>query len=687
MDRQQRRIAAIDRALDDALLRLVAADDSERLPALWRLVDVIRPRRENDHASLALSRLAALVDEDPTARETLRDALMGLLATRHPLRLLAESGVLLQEGLFSGFWRRLTDRMLPEELDTDDLRDCLRLLFARSRDHLWIARVANDEWIRLLDALRFQDAAHQPGKPSPMSIHLLEALQVVSYRIVAIGLEPELVRNHPAIQQYESPFLMQNVELRGFLEERKLAVIESREPTVDDRHLLVLLDQCEEIAGKVRKQAARSGASVSLTVLLVRLTQHLDRLRLLLRLIENVPAHELNVLRVGFFKSLVRAENLRNSVGELWHQTIELLATRITGNAGKTGEHYVTATRGEYFTMLRSALGAGFIISFMALLKIAMASAPHSPFMTAVLYSLNYGLGFVLIYVLHFTIATKQPAMTASYLAASLATRESGRDRLDALIEPIVRILRSQFIAIVGNVTIAITLPMLIVLAAQANGLALPISADKAEHLIHDQHPIKSLAWFHAAIAGVCLFLAGLVSGYFDNKAVYNRIPQRLIQLRSLRRLLGQRGLDRFADYVENNLGALAGNFFFGCMLGSIGTIGFILGLPLDIRHIAFSTANVGYSVAVLGFDLPLREVLWTTLGLAGIGLINLSVSFGLALRVALSAQRVSLGGKTGLWRRLGRRFLASPRDFFWPPRETSPEPLHPPQKDGVSSD
>ncbi|MCR3949467.1 site-specific recombinase, partial [Aeromonas caviae] len=104
-------------------------------------------------------------------------------------------------------------------------------------------------WIALLDALRFDEAAAPPSMQRlPMSIQLLEALQVLSYRIAAIGLEPELVRNHPAIQQYESPFLMQNVELREFLEERKRALAEAREPGIDDRHLLVLLDQCEEIA-------------------------------------------------------------------------------------------------------------------------------------------------------------------------------------------------------------------------------------------------------------------------------------------------------------------------------------------------------------------------------------------------------------------------------------------------------
>ncbi|WP_411886987.1 site-specific recombinase [Hydrocarboniphaga effusa] len=677
-DPQQRRIAAIDAALDQALIRLIESDEHTRLAALWRLVDVLRPgrKRQVDHSTLALERLRLLVAEDATARESLREALLWLLVTRRPLHLLAESGVLVQEGLFSGFWRRATNRWLPEEVDTGDLRDCLRQLFPYEHDHLWIAQAPDTAWIALLDALRFDEAAAPPSMQRlPMSIQLLEALQVLSYRIAAIGLEPELVRNHPAIQQYESPFLMQNVELREFLEERKRALAEAREPGIDDRHLLVLLDQCEEIADKVRRQAARGGASVSLTVLLVRLTQHLERLRLLLRLIEHAaPAHALNVLRVAFFKDLVRAENLRDSVREMWRQIIQLLATRITDNASKTGEHYVTATRSEYFSMLRSALGAGFIVAFMAMLKVVLGSSAHSPLMTALLYSLNYGLGFVLIYLLHFTIATKQPAMTASYLAASLATRESGRDRLDPLVDQIVRTLRSQFIAIVGNVTFALAIPIIVALAIKANGLPFFMSAEKAEHLLHDQNPIASLAWLHAAVAGVCLFLSGLISGYFDNKAVYNRIPQRIAQLRSLRRLLGAARLQRFADYIENNLGALAGNFFFGCMLGSMGTLGFIFGLPIDIRHITFSTAYVGYALVALDWQISLQTLLLVGIGVLGIGLINLSVSFGLALRVALRAQRVRFEDRRGLLRRIGRRFIERPGEFFWPPKAAEPK-------------
>ncbi|WP_323551227.1 hypothetical protein, partial [Pseudomonas sp. RTS4] len=75
-----------------------------------------------------------------------------------------------------------------------------------------------------------------------------------------------------------------------------------------------------------------------------------------------------------------------------------------------------------------------------------------------------------------------------------------------------------------------------------------------------------------------------MISGYYDNKASYSNIPARLRQLKWLKRLLGQARLQHVTEYIGNNLGALAGNFFFGIMLGSIGQYGNFFGLPVDIR-------------------------------------------------------------------------------------------------------
>jgi site-specific recombinase len=195
-----------------------------------------------------------------------------------------------------------------------------------------------------------------------------------------------------------------------------------------------------------------------------------------------------------------------------------------------------------------------------------------------------------------------------------------------------------------------------------------PVGPDKAAHLLADLHPWQSLALMYAAIAGVYLFLSGLISGYCDNLSLYHRVPQRLQRLKWLRMLLGRERLGRLAGYVEHTLGALAGSFLFGCMLGCTPVVGELLGLPLDIRHVAFASANLAYGIEGLEFAVVPATVLVTAAGVLLIGLTNLVVSFGLALRVALRSRGIPREETAGLWARVLRRFLDRPRDFVWPP-------------------
>jgi site-specific recombinase len=660
--------------LQAALSVFMTAPAERPVEALARLVDALRPRRPEDHetARLRLDALTAVLAQDEVARDRLRGVLLGLLGDTHAVTLFADSGVLANESFGDALSRRIAHSLLPEVLSPEHLKDVVSLVFHRPRDYLWVREIPDADWLALLRALAPAPAQHEAAQTAVVKAgtQLLAALEVISYRITAIGLEPELVRNYPAILKHESPFLSQNAETRAYVEDWRAAQAEGRPRVVDGRHIEVLLEQCREIIGKIRRQAARTGASVSLTYLLVRLEQNIARFIELMEILESDRMARLPVL-LALFRRLVEAENRRNRVGDLLSQNVELLAQRITGNAGRTGEHYITVTRSEYFALFRSALGAGFIVAFMAMLKIAMGSEPHAPIVTAFLYSMNYGLGFVLIYMLHFTIATKQPAMTAAHIAASLG-EGSGRDRLDGLAELIVRTTRSQFIAITGNVLLAFSMPLLLATLLQAYSREPFVSAEEARVLLEEISPLHSPALFHAAIAGVCLFLAGLISGYFDNKAVYNRIPERVAQLRGLKRWLGEARTHRLADYLGRHLGGLTGNFFFGCMLGSMGTLGFILGLPLDIRHVTFSSANFAYALVALEWDIGPRLAVLCALGVTAIGLVNLAVSFALALYVALRAQRVRFREARPLLGKLGRRLLARPQDFFWPPPDVA---------------
>lgn len=656
--------------MEDLLVHIAASEDAD-VSLLARLISEIRPDQSDslEHAGKNLLALCYLLEQDPSLRAGLRAYLLRIIADRKQSHLYADTGIFPGTDFMAEAKQRLAWKILPPAINDAYLKDVFGLLFPRRDDWEWIAGLDDSAWIRLLQALHFDELTDTTILQRPV-LEILEALTTLSHRMTGLGLENELTRIHPAIEQHGSPFLGLNAEIGDYVSEYHEFLTGQRTERSDEKQALVLIAQCRETLQKVRKHAASTGVSISLTQLLVRIGQMLGRIESLLTLLES-NGDTRHPAIVQLFKELVTADNRKYSLRDLFSTHTELLALLVTENAGHTGEHYVTSTRREYFGMLRSGMGAGLIVGFMAMLKVLAGKLSLAPLAAAFVYSMNYSLGFMLVHVLHFTIATKQPAMTASRIAASISETQKGKEQnLDGLADLCVNVFRTQFIAILGNVALSIPTAYAIAwvwLWSTGTHLASP---DKVALLVHDLNPIESLAIFHAAIAGVCLFLSGLISGYYDNKCLYNRIPERLQQRPFLQKLLGQDRLSRLSTYIGNNLGALAGNFYFGLMLGSMGTIGFILGLPLDIRHITFSSAYFSFAVVGSDHQLPLQTILFSLAGVAAIGMTNLVVSFSLALMVALKSRRVRYRQWWPLTVLITRRFLRQPGQFFWPPRE-----------------
>jgi site-specific recombinase len=77
----------------------------------------------------------------------------------------------------------------------------------------------------------------------------------------------------------------------------------------------------------------------------------------------------------------------------------------------------------------------------------------------------------------------------------------------------------------------------------------------------------------------------------------------------------------------------------------------------------------------------------WTTiayaaLGLVLIGFMNLTVSFGLALYVAMKSRKVRFKQWRLLLRNLATRLNQHPGEFIWPPKTA---PVKPPPSDEVA--
>lgn len=661
----------------DLALERVLADfrepAAEPLELVRRLVAALRPQRRGDTAYLERhEHLLQRLEGDAELRAAVIGHLVHFVASRSLMTFFTDSGILPGTGFFSEWWRILGNRILPEVPDERRLKDCLHIIYEHSDDWRWLEQVPPELGERFW-ALLAPSRELRRVDWRAIQEQMLDAVLLLAHRVSGLGVESELMRASPGFDDDRPRFIALSAEALAFANGLRAALDDPEQPGDDGSQLLVIADQCLDTLQRIRKRALTVGTSLHLTYLLTRSEQSIRRLHELVAILTagntSTARHAALDAWAEFAGAALLAENRRNSLRYYLNQLSSLLAVRITENAAHSGEHYICETDADYRGMWRSAAGAGALIGGMALLKI-FAAGLHAPlFVEAFLFSMIYGLGFVVIFLLGMTVATKQPAMTAQTLAGLLGDLKPNRSAdLERMVDVVAAVSRSQLAAIAGNVMVA--LPVAIAIGAGLGALfgAPVISPEKGAHLLDD---LDLLGWAlpHAAIAGFYLFLSGLITGYFDNQAAYADVGRRIGRLRWLNRLAGEVRAARVGNYIQERLGGIMGNFLFGCMLGSTGVIGTILGLPLDIRHIAFSSANLGYAVVGFQFDLALQAVFWAALGVAAIGLTNLAVSFALALRTALGARRIRFGHWGLLLRAIGRRFRQQPRSFLLPPR------------------
>lgn len=607
----------------------------------------------------------------PNALFTIKQFILRLFKDYKQSQLYADLGIFSLDGFTNQLSQRIAQKLLPKISDHYALNYLIEQTFPYKDDYLWLEKIPSDYWAKIFDLFQANYDIHFQHTQD----ELIQAIVILSYRISGIGLSPEFLQTLPELSYHESPFLVQNQEILKFINAYQ-QITNHIQPQLssDANQALVILNQCLEMVQKVRRTTKRLGVSFNLTYLLTLLEQCINRCITLLNIL-NIDRQKRYLALAQFITNLSHLHHDEKSIRALLKTNSELIALQVTENASRTGEHYVSTDQQGLFDMYKRAAGAGLVIAFMATLKTLSARLTIAPFTQAFLYSMNYSLGFVFIHIMHFTVATKQPAATASALASTIQHRKGSKTaQLAELTTMIINIIRTQFWAILGNISIAIPVAACLAFAWEWLFFEPLMTHAKAAKSLHDLNPFTSLAIPHAAIAGVCLFLSGLIGGYFDNVAKYRQIQARLQAHQKLEQWLGKERLIRFADYVSTNLGALMGNFLFGIMLGSMGTIGMILGLPLDIRHIAFASANFIQGLININGSPDIGLIFVSFLGVLLIGLTNLFVSFTLTIIVALRARQVHFEQWKPLAKLVLTHFFTRPTDFFWVTRSDENE-------------
>lgn len=581
---------------------------------------------------------------------------------------ITESGIPLARGFWQELSNRLKHKLLPTLQDENDFLYVINNIFFRKSDYHWVEAIPRQCWIQFFEAVGFSFTPQH----NALKKELLQALKILSFQVAQLGLEKEVLQYIPVEEQYkDTSFVLQNYKVH---EVEKLLLEDTRvaQVAVASAELKKTIQDCYELIAHIRESHSQKGASIQQTYLLLILTNRLERMQLVLDVLD--ADHDFDTGRfVDIFRMLVRNEKRKNSIREFLSQGVGYLAYQIAEHKGSKGNQYITNTRKGYYRMIFSAMKGGLIICFVAIFKNLIGKLRLAPVPIGFLYSINYSIGFILIDSTRSTLATKQPAFTASAVASSLDTKKHNEPDLDNLAVTVAKVSRSQIASFFGNLIIVFPITYLLAWGYDLSFEQKIAEGQVAMNMLKDQHPWRSLSLLYACFTGFFLFLSGIIAGYWQNKIRYGRIRDRLVKHPALKLSMSSKRLDRLGNWVERNFGTLVGNISLGFFLGSAGILGKMLGIPFDIRHITISAGNSAIGVYGLGLEnIPPYFLAAVLGGVLCIGFLNFLTSFSLAFLVAVKSRGIRLAQYPRFFRILGRYFVKHPREFILPPKKVT---------------
>ena len=573
--------------------------------------------------------------------------------------LLADFGFAPRTAMITEVSDRIRNKLLPGTPETIDASELFSIAMPSEFDARWLTALPEPLLQRLATLL----AAEDSQGASFWQHALLNAITYCAGQILSNGFAPELRLRMSEEARDQRPFhdLIRDVES---LRVEVLHGLRTPDRLLDaERRLRERLDACRAAIGTVYNHFGDDGISVGLVFRVRQLRTRIVRIRQLLDCLTSTrPEQEAVRLLAGF----VSVGRERRSLRSLLSTNSSLLAAKVTERSAETGEHYITRTGKEYLDMLRRAAGGGLVMSFTTMVKFGLVALAFSAFWGGFWAGINYAISFVLIQLLHYTVATKQPAMTAPAMAAKLKNiNEPGA--IESFVDEVANLTRTQVAAILGN--------MLVVFPA-ALGLAWlynyalgspPLDTHHATQVL-DSLSLLGPSVLFAAFTGVLLFLSSLIAGWAENWFVLNRLDSALRYNPTITRVLGSARAKRWGTFWRNNISGFAANISLGFMLGLAPAIAGFFGLGLEVRHVTLSSGQLGVVGATFGWEMIHDDAFWWAVAMLPFnGAINVLVSFYLAFRMALRAQNVTGVERSRIYAAIRHRLRKRPLSFFKP--------------------
>ncbi|MFY7758571.1 MAG: recombinase, partial [Flavobacterium stagni] len=334
----------------------------DSLSFLVDLVQMLRPRNPKSFESLSIQSFLAFLSQDIEHRKQIGERVMNVLHRRKFARILSDTGILRDSDFWYEIKQRAWAKILPFQPDEDTLEFVLNQVFYKSSDPIWLAKIPLDELQELFSLLGFSDAYTSAADATPLS-ELLTATALLSQRMSGRALESDVIKMVPEYADLESPFLAFENEfevLHHQIRQGEYHAVSAAD--LNYKQLLILHKQCEEYVDKAFQNSAKFGISLKVNQSLLRIRQQLQRVKALLTylVVEKPIDRKNNSILLAL--RLIRFNCQKNNVRQLFNESTQLIAYEITQHTARTGEHYITETRSAYFSMLKAALGGGFIV-------------------------------------------------------------------------------------------------------------------------------------------------------------------------------------------------------------------------------------------------------------------------------------------------------------------------------------
>lgn len=610
-------------------------------------------------------RLDCLLDvlEEPGERRRFQAVAGIMLAETDGTNAFAHAGIPSERGFLAELSERIMNNLLPRPRNDHDLGHLLRLLIRSDADVARLSRMSETRLARVADLVF---PATNTAAIDTLRRSFANGFRLLATWVMAQGLSPKIRKRSRPCPLTESPFYLMSRASEAVIERW----LDGQPSELERMRWLRECRHCRDEMEEIHHLIEREGVSTHVVYGLEVIERCLARMTAMIEVMVAQPQAAATAAQRRLILTLAVSIQQDRSVTHLVRWNTHLLQRRIVERSGRTGEHYITASRAEYRHMWLAAAGGGLLTVGTAAIKMAL-SAWHAPdFVHGIAYGLNYAVSFLLLQHLGLVLATKQPAMTAAALATIVRER-SGEDRAREIADFAARICRSQLAAAMGNVLVVSLGAFVFVHLWQRLSGGPFMSVDEASAVYLQLSPVNSGTLFYAALTGVILWLASVVGGWFDNVCAYHRLPLAIAQ-HPAGRYLGRARLARFGERLTANASGWATNVSLGFMLGMTPAIGHFLGVPLDVRHVTLNAGILTLASTTLG-QRWFGEGAFL-LGISGVAVmfvLNLGVSFLLALMTAARAYELPAGERTVLLRGLYRHLKEAPRDFVLPPRET----------------